>query len=239
MEGGVRTFLSYGSCNTTRGDHLKWRSSFLNGLTNARVKGRYRKVLRWQREGAGAGGGDLRQTALPPSPSFSHCIVKRGLGRETTVARVIDWGESIMFDHKKHSATYGWPQRRRHDDRAGQTHTTATFACRTEGRGPGIQAPISKNPKRALLYSSLLQIKSWRLRWEYQWHLLRSALRSRLGRGRTPIYHPKIFKPATTACLEKVSIHLNCLETLQKKRRLEKCVRHLPMSKHFSFFPFA
>lgn len=99
----MRTFLSYGSCNTTRGDHLKWRSSFLNGLTNARVKGRYRKVLRWKREAGGE---------PPPNhtaPSFSHCIVKRGLGRETTVARVIDWGESIMFDHEKHLATYGWP----------------------------------------------------------------------------------------------------------------------------------
>lgn len=45
MDGGVRMFLSYRSCNTTEGDHLEWHSSFLNGLTNAHMKGHYRKVL--------------------------------------------------------------------------------------------------------------------------------------------------------------------------------------------------
>lgn len=51
MDGGVRTFLSYHSCNTTQGDHLEWRSSFLNGLTNAHMKGHYRKVLHSKLEG--------------------------------------------------------------------------------------------------------------------------------------------------------------------------------------------
>lgn len=51
MDGGVRTFLSYRSCNTTQGDHLEWRSSFLNGLTNAHMKGHYRNVLHSKLEG--------------------------------------------------------------------------------------------------------------------------------------------------------------------------------------------
>lgn len=88
MDGGVRTFLSYRSCNTTQGDHLEWRSSFLNGLTNAHMKGHYRKVLHSKLEG----GKSLLRTTLAHPPSFFHCIAQRGLGRETTVAKVIDWG---------------------------------------------------------------------------------------------------------------------------------------------------
>lgn len=32
-----------------------------------------------------------------------------------------------------------------------------------------------------------------------------------VGTWENYIYHPKIFKPSTTACLGKVSMHSNCL----------------------------
>lgn len=96
MDAGVRMFRSYCSCNTTQGDHSEWHSSFLNGLTNAHMKGHYRKVLHSKLK---RGGERLLRTTLAHPPSFFHCIA-RGLGRKTTVAKVIDWGGSIMFDHK-------------------------------------------------------------------------------------------------------------------------------------------
>lgn len=105
MDGGVRTILSYRSCNTTQGGRLKWRSSFLNGLTNAHVKGHYRNGLRSKLE---EGGG------LPPKPRcpirhpFSTALHSAGWEEKLPLPGLLTGGVDKVGS-QKHPATYGWP----------------------------------------------------------------------------------------------------------------------------------
>lgn len=88
MDGGARTFLSYRSCYTTQGDHLKWRSSFLNGLTNAHTKGHYRKVL-YMKLG---GGGASSEPHWPSRHPFSTALHSAGWEEKLLLPRLLTGG---------------------------------------------------------------------------------------------------------------------------------------------------
>lgn len=152
MDGGARTFLSYRSCYTTQGDHLKWRSSFLNGLTNAHTKGHYRKVLYMKLEG----GGSLLRTTLAQPSSFFHCIAQCGLGRKTTVAKVIDWGESIMFDHKNIWPRLAGLRTTITSTRVGRHKPRQYLHAELKAEASEYKHQLAKYPKRALVNSSPL-----------------------------------------------------------------------------------
>lgn len=72
MDGGVRTILSYRSCNPTQGDPLRWRSSFLNGLTTAHMKGHYRKRPPLEARGGRKPPPKPRRPVHQPLPTALH-----------------------------------------------------------------------------------------------------------------------------------------------------------------------
>lgn len=156
MDGGARTFLSYRSCYTTQGDHLKWRSSFLNGLTNAHTKGHYRKVLYMK---LGVGGKPPPNHTGPAVILFPlHCTARAGKKNYCCQGYWLGGVNNVWS--QKHLATSGWPSHNHHVNPGGQTQTTAIFACGMESRGLGIQASISKISQKSIsqFISALNQI---------------------------------------------------------------------------------